>query len=270
MAVKKEAESKKPKPAVKPGTGASSPKKLTVGDQVRDNIQKVMDQAEEERKRKLLAKRVELAKAAVSAFNNKKHAEAVGNVKSYLRVLEEWKGVAQGGLSPGLFDNKREMAELLVVVGVYWELAKIYDRTKSSENKKEFLHYLEKLVIFSRGQTYSTLCAESIRKYIASGKAIHRRDFKQAYNMMTGAKCFIATSLIDVTSAETLGKLTFYRDNVLKNTLCGKSFIRFYYLFGPPLAFFVDRLPHRVRRVLGFALNWIAQKVSANKEKPKN
>src|SRR6478736_9329583 len=90
----------------------------------------------------MLRRRIELAQTGVRAFEAGKMADAVRNFHSYLRILEDWKGVGEGMLMPSHFDPKADVSELLLISGVYWDLAKLYDRTRGEEKKKEFQHYL--------------------------------------------------------------------------------------------------------------------------------
>src|SRR4051812_24538359 len=77
----------------------------------------------------MLRRRIELAQSGVRAFEEKRITEAVKNFRSYIRILEDWKGVPEGKLTPAHFDVTKDVAELLLISGVYWDLTKLYDRT---------------------------------------------------------------------------------------------------------------------------------------------
>ena len=98
-------------------------------------------------------KRLEVAMVgAVRANEQHRYVDAAKSYHAYLRVLEEVKGVGEGGLVPSHFDStKAEMGELLLLVGVYWDLTKIYDWTKSPDKYRDFKGYLDKYLLFSRG-----------------------------------------------------------------------------------------------------------------------
>src|SRR4051812_13959708 len=94
--------------------------------QVRRKIEKTIELAEEERKRKLQSQRLEFARAGIAAFKNRKLGDAAKSFQSYLKVLEDLKGVPEGGLSPSNFDIKKEQQELLMISGIYWDLVKLF------------------------------------------------------------------------------------------------------------------------------------------------
>ncbi len=226
--------------------------------QARSRIQSVIEQAEQEHRRLLLRKRIELANAGVRAYQTKHFSDAVKSFHSYLRILEDWKGVAEGGLSPAHFDAQKDVAELLLISGVYWDLAKLYDRTKSQARQSEFARYMEKYILFSKGMPFQALCAETLRKYIATEKPLHRAEFKNAYKLLGGTDCFVATALADVSSPETLPRLRRFRDETLAKHAYGRVFVAWYYRVGPGIAALTEKFPEPVRRRLGFVLDRVA------------
>ncbi|MCM2279120.1 MAG: hypothetical protein NDJ89_13675 [Oligoflexia bacterium] len=229
----------------------------------RKKVQQAVEAAEAEYRRQLQVKRIELASAGLRAYQQRRHAEAARNFHTYLRILEDWKGCGEGGLTPSLFDPKKEAAELLLISGVYWDLVKLYDRTKSIQKQNDFLHYLEKYILFSRGMPFQGLCAETLRKYLAIEKPRHREDFKNAYKMIAVNKCFIATALCDLTDVETVPRLRALRDDTLARTSLGRWLTRTYYRVGPPAAFVVERLPERARALLARGLDRLARSLPA-------
>lgn len=233
------------------------------GTVVRTKIQASIDLAQEEHRRELLRRRIELARHGVRSYQLRRLGEAVRAFHTYLRILEDWKGVPEGGLNPSVFDIKKDVPELLLISGVYWDLLKLYDRTRSPSKQKEFFHYLEKYIVFSKGMPFQPLAAETLRKYISNEKPVHREDFKNAYKMLTGSSCFVATSLMDVSQEGTLPRLREFRDRVLQRSRSGRKFIAWYYSNGPEIASRVDRLPARVRSILGGTLDVVGAGLSA-------
>lgn len=223
--------------------------------QVRKNIESAIEQAEEDRKRKLLNQRLDLARAGIAAYQRKQLTEAVKNFHAYLRILEEVKNVAEGGLMPTYFDFKRDLPELLMISGVYWDLVKLYDRTQSADKQREFLHYMEKYITFSKGMPYQPLCAETLRKYIRNEKPVHRAEFKNAYSLLAEARCFIVTSLEDVTAYQTLPLFRKFRDDVLAEFEEGRRWIDRYYQVGPRIAEKLESSPRLFRKGVGLLLD---------------
>jgi hypothetical protein len=230
----------------------------------RKELKSAVEQAELEQRLKLFRQRVDLVRVGLKSYHEyHKVIPAVKAFHSYLRILEEMKGVGDGGLTPAHFDPRKEIAELLLVSGIYWDLVKIYDRTKSPEKYAEFLGYMQKFVMFAKGMPYETVAAETMRKYIAKNGPMHKDQFKQAYKNMGGSNlCFVATSLFDVTDPETIAVLREFRDEKLLKSAAGRIFVRGYYRLGPWIAAALDRMPLSVRRRAGTALDRIASLVS--------
>jgi hypothetical protein len=224
---------------------------------VRKRVEKTIEVAEEERRRKLLIQRIDLARSGILAYNAGRVADAVKAFHSYLRILEEVKNVREGALTPSCFDMKKDVAELLMISGIYWDLVKLYDQTRSLEKNREFLHYLEKYIVFSKGMPYQALCAESLRKYIQKGRLIHKDAFTNSYESLRISRCFVVTSLLDVTSPRTLPKFRKFRDQILKKNKVGRMWVTWYYRYGPHLAGKIDRFPYRVRKAMGLLLDFL-------------
>jgi len=221
----------------------------------RRKVQRAIEDAEREHRNKLLRRRIDLATAGVNAFERGKWAEAARDYLAYLNILEDWKGVPHGGLSPSLFDPKKDIYEMLLIAAVYWDLCKLFDKTQGNEKQRDFRMFLEKFIIFSRGSPFQPLSAETLRKYVANNKCIHKAEFKNAYKLLGGGNCFIASSLIDVTEPDTLNRLRRFRDQTLSHSPLGQAFIAWYYRNGPWMADRIDTFPDPVRKVMGSSLD---------------
>ncbi len=226
---------------------------------VRRRIEQALETAEKERLRKLLSHRLVYAREGILAYQKGQITEAVRAYSAYIRILEETKGVGEGRLMPSCFDIKKDVAELMMISGVYWDLVKIYDHAQSSETYQEFLKYFEKYIIFSKGLPFQSLCAESLRKYINKRKPIHIEPFRNAYQSISVSKCFVASSLIDVTEQDTSLILRKFRDQVLKKNSNGRAFVCWYYRNGPRIAAKMNRLPFGMRKSFGLILDWVAR-----------
>ena len=227
---------------------------------LRSTIEKKIEQAKEERKRDMFRKRIDIARLGVADYENKKFVEATKSFHAYIQILEEWKKVPPGGLNPSLFDKKLDLPELLLITGVFWDLVKLYDRTKGERAYKDFKLYLSKYVLFVKGMPFEGLCLETMRKYIQLDKPMHRADFKDAYKKMGGTNCFIAGALLDETDVETIPALRRFRDEHLARRLSGRVFIRTYYRVGPVCAWIVERFPKSGRIALGLALDRLSRR----------
>jgi hypothetical protein len=222
----------------------------------RERAEQEFRQAETERKRQLFEKRLAYAQEGANAYGAGDYTAAVRAMSLYIAVLEHAKQVKPNGLTPKHFEGK-DRSELPMVSAVYWDLVKIYDRTKAKDKRKKFFEYMDKYLLFSKGMPYQPLCAEALRKY--AERANHTADFKKAYRQLTGEKCFVATSLHDVLDPGTLPRLRSLRDERLARHASGRAFIRIYYFVGPGLADLMDRMPRPVRRACARALDLLAR-----------
>lgn len=231
----------------------------------RKKIQAEIERAERERKKKIKRKRMELAQGGLRAYNERRYAQSTSLLLSYLKLAEETKGASEGGLQPSHFDPKEDAIELLLISGVYWDLAKLFDRAKSEGARKKCRHYLEKFILFSKGKSFEAVSAETLRKYVSNDKPVHRNDFRSAYRVMTGTKCFVVTSLVDHVAADTLPVLRRYRDERLTRTLAGRVGIQVYYAVGPVMAAALDRAPDPFRAAVASAIDALARRIGATR-----
>ena len=247
-----------PKGKAPAATKAADAPKESLSASVRRRVEQVQQRTDEELRRKLLGQRVDIARMGIAAYKNRQMGEAVKHYFNYIRILEQVKRCPEGQLHPSNFDKTTEMSELLMVSGIYWDLAKLFDKTKTADKYKEFTKYLERYVLFSKGLPYQALCAEAIRKYLKQEKALHKDAFKHAYKLLGGKiKCFVATSLMDVTLPSTHFELRRFRDQGLKKHPWGRNFVAWYYRNGPKIARHLDQAPRWVRVSCGAWLDFL-------------
>jgi len=228
----------------------------------RKQIQEKIELQEQARRVELQRRRIEIAQKGVTHFNENHIVEAVSAFRSYLAIVEDIKNAPKGGLNPSHFDRKTEMAEMVLITGVYWDLVKLYDRTTSREAFIDFQNYLGRYVAFAKGMPYQTMCSESLRKHMRSKGAHHKVEFKAAYKQLVGSKCFIATELEDLTALETLPSLRVFRDRFLRQHSTGRNFVAWYYRNGPGLAESLSRAPQIVRKAMALVLDLFARIIS--------
>lgn len=226
---------------------------------LRDRIEASMERAEMERKKELFRRRVELARSGIVSYEQGKIKEAVKSFLTYLGILEEWKKVGPGQLTPAHFDLEKDIHEILLISGVYWDLAKIYDRSKNDAKVKDMHLYLNKFVTFSKGLSFQPVCAETMRRYIAAGKPVHRDTFIATYKEISKGKCFIATALLPDLNFNSYLILRRVRDETLLPTRLGTFFVKIYYSVGPSIAFILNRSPQKVREGISKILEAISR-----------
>jgi hypothetical protein len=238
----------------KPGSGL---------DEARKQIRERIAAAEEAAKHARQKGRLEVAAKGANAYAAKNLGDAARQFMSYIKILEDMKGVPPGGLSPAHFDKKDNISELMLISGVYWELTKLYDRTTSAEKQAEFKRYLGKYIQFAKGMPYQNMCAEHLRRYLKAGQAMHKAEFKHAYGLIAASKCFVATELVEYVEGETLVDLRKFRDEILKQNGVGRKFVAWYYRNGPTLAKYVSQWPRPAKRMAGKILDRLSTFLAA-------
>lgn len=235
-----------------------------LGGRSRSKIQESIDKARAAQRLDIYKKRIDFAKQGIKAFETARSAEAIKHFSTYLKILEEWHEANPGGLTPSLFNLKKDVAEMLLINGVYLMLMKIYDRAKDA-NRKEFQHALEKYITFSKGMPFQTVAAENLRKFINHEKPIHRVELLNAAKMIGASGCFIATALADQGDPETLLRLYQFRDQVLEKSFLGRIFVRIYYRISPPVAKRLEKWPVFLKLPLARGLDLFAKALGDNK-----
>lgn len=207
----------------------------------------------------LYEKRLDFARRGFKLYRDHHVLEAVQAYHTYIKILEEWKQVPEGGLRPDHFNLEKDKSELLLLTGIYWDLVKVYDRSKGPQATKDFKRYLEQYIIFSRGTQHGGLALETIRKYMISNKPRHKVEFKNAFKRLGGTDCFVVTSLLDHIEPTTLDVMRNYRDETLSQYWMGRVFIRVYYRIGPTVAWCLDQMPNRFRAGVARMIDYMAK-----------
>ena len=202
-------------------------------------------------------KRMDLAKQGVMAVKKRDLRSALQYFHSYIEVLQQAKGVQD--LLPKSFDPKSDSAEMLMLTGVYWDLAKIYDKTKD-KNKLKF--FVDKFVIFSKGTSYQKLSLEMVRKFLTNENPTNRAVFKEAYVRLGGGKCFIATSVEEYCDPLEITTLKKFRDQILAKSLIGRVFTSAYYRVGPVIAISIIRSSEKNQKRVAKLIGSIANAIS--------
>ncbi len=222
---------------------------------LRSRIEKQLKRQQEEQKKELLKKRIDIAKEGMRLMKAGQTIQAIKNYQQYILILEYWKKCGRDGLSIDHFDRAKDLYEIVLLSGIYWDMSKLYDRAKSIDQKQELNLCLQKYVVFSKGMPFQTLAGEALRRYLGSGRCKHRVEFKSTYGSLTGDRCFIATSLLDVTEPETIVRLREFRDDTLRRSKAGRLFTRYYYRYSPSLVKRIETLPESFRKRLGSTLD---------------
>ncbi len=229
----------------------------------RKKVKAQIEKAERERTISLFAKRMELARDGALQFKKGNLKASAQSYYQYLAILERTKEVKPGMLEPKSFDPKKEIAELLLLSGVYWDLAKLHDRVARKDLEK-LEQYLDLYVLFSKGMPFQHVSAELIRKHLMNGNPRNRGAFKDAHIRLGGGKCFIATAVEDHCESKTVPALRFFRDDRLQKTVGGRVFIKCYYAVSPSVSRVLLRTHPRVQMKIASMLDRLARKILAS------
>lgn len=191
--------------------------------------------------------RIGLLKVSHDYYQKDNIPKAVEGYSRYLNIMAKYYFIKEEELKPKLFDQKKEIAEILLISQVYWSLAKAYDR--NPKLKAECKRYLDQFVIFSLGYKHQYINSEMIRKFIKKGIAYNPKLFEMAYKriQVESKKCYIATYCFNENHHVTNDLRKFKL--LLHKYAFGISFINNYYRFSPPLINFCEK-----HRVLGLAV----------------
>lgn len=161
-------------------------------------------------------------------------ANAVMAYKKYLSYLCDYLEVEETKLAPKLFNQEKELAEILLISQVYWDLAKAYDRNPKFVAQCEFT--LNQFVNFTLGFKFQYINAELIRKFLRRKSAHNPELFEAAYKKIHtgGNDCFIATYCFS-SEHETVFILRQWKTQILLSSSYGRAFIDFYYKYSPRL-----------------------------------
>lgn len=209
---------------------------------VRKTIQEAFDRQQAQLQRELWKRRMAVARRAMENYDEAKWLEALKGFREYVGILETRYSVSPGGLRPSLFQTEKEEGEILLLAGIYWDMAKVYDRMKSRESDMKMA--LNKFIEFSIDRKHLIVASEAMRRYIGSGKCIHEADFNAAHRLLRSrlTKCFIASAVFGPQSSE-VATLRAFRDQVLLKNGAGRACTQAYYRISPPIAVMLVRAP---------------------------
>lgn len=172
--------------------------------------------------------RITIARNGHSLFQSGDYLNAIKKYNEYLNILAELNDRDVFNITPELFVGKTQVTELLLISHVYWDMAKIYE--KSDKLQDSFYKCIDQFVIFTVNQPYQVLNAEMLRKYLKSNKDSKYHDaLKRAHQKIyiESKKCYIATFCFGDDHSIT-NDLRLFKNKLAQYPL-GISLIKFYY-----------------------------------------
>ncbi|MEQ1721537.1 MAG: CFI-box-CTERM domain-containing protein [Pseudobdellovibrio sp.] len=217
------------------------------------------ERAKEDRKKLLWQSRVSLIKKGHALMANKLYSEAAVSYEKYLRVLELVFDCKPGLLNPESLKESAKTAELTIIVGVYWDLLRIYDSSDQYADRQK--HAALQLAKFINYTPVFPDIMKKAQKFLATAKhpEVVKSFIGNAKKKRT--RCFVATSAFESPTSLEVQFLRVYRDQTLKNSYSGRKFILFYYKISPSIASFLDQqtwLKPFVRAILRFVIKRVS------------
>ena len=186
--------------------------------------------------------RFTIAKEGKAALNRRDYRMMIYRYSEYLKIMADTFEVQTiYDLKPAFFDTKKDVAELLLISQIYWELAKVYDGSSKSKDKLELC--LKQFIRFTIGMQFQGLNTEIIRK------ELKRRKFRNKELMLKclegiykeSGGCYVATYF--EADLQTLKTLRNFKSSYLNKSKWGQKFIYYYYEFSPELIHFFNLYP---------------------------
>lgn len=205
-----------------------------------------LSEEEKEKKRKEVVlnkkygQRITIARQGRDAFAQKDFITASKKYNEYLSILANFNDIEDVfGLSPKMFDNKKDVTEMLLISHVYWDIARINEMTPKLH--KNFSKAVSLFVKFTVNQPFQVYNAEMLRKYNKKNKnSPCNAELVEAYQQIfvQSKKCFVATLCFgeEHQTTSTLRKLKAY---LLKFSL-GLKLVELYYNISSPLSSFCE------------------------------
>lgn len=183
---------------------------------------------------KAYSERLKILKKAQELAGMDEIPKAVQHYSQYLNILAQYFDIPESELSPVFFNREKDLAEMLLISHVYWDLAKAYDR--SPNLTLESIRCLKQFVTFTLGFKYQYANSQMVKKFVRQKMAHNPKAFKDAYEKIRieAKGCYIATLCYGSLDARTIA-LRRHRDSVLSKSIFGRLFTLIYQALSPRL-----------------------------------
>ena len=185
--------------------------------------------------------RISVVKRGQEASTKGDHINTVRFYNQYLAVICKVYDTSIQQLNPKVFDQKKDLSEMLLISQVYWDLAKIYD--KSDKLVPQLADALNQFVKFTLNYPYQVVNSEVLRRYLKNNKAKHRSMFQQSHAkiFVSSKRCYVAEYAFGEFHHVT-DELRLFKKDLAKHRV-GLKFIEQYYRYSPSLIRFSRNNP---------------------------
>lgn len=179
-------------------------------------------------------KRLSFLRKARECSHDNETKRAVDHYFQYLGSLAHWHRTEEEKLSPDHFDKAQDLAELLLISHVYWDLAKAYDRSPSLSS--EVVRCLDQFCRFTVGFKYQYANAQVAKKFIQRPVVRNKKAFQDACERVSVSArgCYVATWSLGGGHPATEA-LRRFRDGPLARRPAGRALARLYGRWSPRL-----------------------------------
>lgn len=191
---------------------------------------------------KQYANRFSILKRAQEYNRKEEIGKSVELYLQYLKYVSDFYKTEEKKLKPSMFDQKKDLAELLLISHVYWDVARAYDRSPRLES--ELKRCLQQFLLFSIGYKYQYLNSEMMRRSIRKKMFHNQTLFEEAHKQLRihAKSCYIATYIYADDTTE-IQKFRDFRDRNLLTNAPGRFFVACYYEVSPRFLVFLQKMP---------------------------
>ncbi|MDH4466701.1 MAG: hypothetical protein QE271_01475 [Bacteriovoracaceae bacterium] len=187
--------------------------------------------------------RFTIAKEGKRALQMGDHRNMVLRYTEYLRIITEtYEAPSIYEIKPEMFNSKTDVAELLLISQIYWELAKLYDQSDRVIDKLKSC--LSQFVRFTINQQFQSLNTEVVRKDLRKCRFKHEKIFKSSLEIIykDSRKCYMVTYYAG--ESEILEDFRLFKDFLWIKVYGGKFLVQTYYQISPIIIERCERSTH--------------------------
>ena len=185
--------------------------------------------------------RIGIVQKGKQAYRDKDYQKAIVHYYQYIEVLSGIKDVEEKNIGPHLFDPNTELMEIIMLNSIYWDLAKIYDRSPSL--RKEFLRCLNQFYIFTINLPSQHINIRIMKKFMRDGSPKNKKDFHKIYKRIyrSSKLCYLADHCFGPHHSVTSSLRDF--KGFLLNYKIGHVTVASYYRYSPKIVLFFNKHP---------------------------
>lgn len=216
-------------------------KKSKAMDKFADRSAKIEEQIREQEKKKQerqfleeLGKRISVAREGRMYIEKRDYARAMTAYRRFLAITARSVNVEIEALSPQLIEEKRRVAEALILSSIFFDLLRMLDKLDTPSAAEERRLYHKLFIRFTLGQPFQHFAGENIRRNLIYSNALkHKKEFWATYHaIQTKRFCVVGTWAFGNEAAPELDRLRAWRDDSLVGSVAGRAFVTAYYRYG--------------------------------------